>query len=76
MGKVKQRNERRTAIVNKAVAAWDASGKEYTCLAVIYDVIRPIIYFECLAADDYYIRPRQCMNLAANIIHRRKYPNH
>lgn len=69
-----QRNVRREYIVRTAVAAFDASGKEYTCLAVIYDVVDPVIARMCAETPDLYIRERQCRNLAAEIIHRRKYP--
>ena len=74
MSKAQERRDVRAQIVAKAVEAWDASGQEYTCLAVIYDVIRPVIERECIINAALHIRARQCMNLASDIIHRRKYP--
>lgn len=69
-----QRAARRQEIVQAAVAAFDASGREYACLAVVYDVVDPIIARMCAETPDLYIRERQCRNLAAETIHRRKHP--
>lgn len=69
--KAQQRREMTAQIIAEAVAAWDASGEKYTCLAVILDVIRPVVERRCAEHPDLLIRPRRCMNGATDFIHRR-----
>ncbi len=69
MSKAQERRDTVKAIVDEAVAAWNAAGVEYTCLAVIYDVIRPIIQQRCEEHGALSIRWRMCENMAANVIH-------
>ena len=63
------KRERIDGFVRDAVEAWYASGRTYTCAAVVYDVIDPVARSLC---DGTSIRPRQVANLAYGQIHARQ----
>lgn len=72
-----QRRIKRDEIIAAAIAAWDASRQEYTCLAVIYDVIDPVIDNAVNRANNntnLHLRSRMIRNMTADAIHERKYP--
>ena len=76
MSRAMRNVEKTNAIAADMVALFDASGDAYTCQAAILRVIeRPaVIASNAAAREGYVVRWRRVVNLAADTIHKKRYP--
>lgn len=71
VGRSKARVQLAQQFADECVAAFDTSGFDYTCAAVVMAVAAPLAARLCVGTD---VKPRRVVRLAVDAVHARKYP--